>query len=106
MKTLEIKKIEVDGDCASVTFQGGAEIGADDFDLEQLGTDICYLSSFREMIMVAGTVTLKSGDSITDDFGGKPIFGKLRKDAIKTNMSITKESDYRDAFENKISGDF
>lgn len=101
MKSLQIKKIEVDGDCWSITFAGlKREIEKGDFDLQQLGVDICYISSFGDMIMVAGTVTLKAGDSITDDFGGDAIIGANRAEAIKKDFGAAYRPtvDYRDAF--------
>lgn len=103
MKTIQIKKIEVDGDCYSVTFDTREEISKTDYDLDQLGPDIAHLSSFGDMIMVAGKVTLKAGDSITDDFGGEPIIGENRKDAVKTDMgkAYRPHVDYRDAFQQK-----
>jgi len=103
METLKIKKIQVDNDCASITFDTREEIGKEDFDLDQLGTDIVYLSSFGDMIMIAGTVTLKAGDSITDDFGGEPIIGENRKEAQKADFGAAYRPtvDYRDAFQNK-----
>lgn len=103
MKTLQIKKIEVDGDCYSVTFNTRETISKEEFDLDQLGPDICYLSSFGDMIMVTGKVMLKAGDSITDDFGGDPIIGEIRADAIETDMgkAYRPTVDYRDAFQNK-----
>ena len=103
MKTLQIKKIEVDGDCYSVTFNTREEIGQEDFDLDQLGPDIAYISSFGDMIVVDGKVTLKAGDSITDDFGGEPIIGDVRKDAVKTDMgkAYRPTVDYRDAFKDQ-----
>lgn len=108
MKTLKIKKLEMDrgGDCYAVTFETREEIGKDDFDLDQLGSDITYISSFRDMVMVAGNVTLKAGDSITDDFGGEPIIGETRKDAEKKDFGAAYRplEDYRDAFQQKITG--
>lgn len=88
MKTLKITKIETDSDFSSVTFAGGVETDGTDFDLAQLGTDIAYINTGFGSIDVAGTVTLKVGDSITDEFGGQPIFGEVRKDATHINMSI------------------
>lgn len=88
MKTLRITKIETDSDFSSVTFAGGVETDGTDFDLSQLGTDIAYINAGFGSIEVAGTVTLKVGDSITDEFGGQPIFGAVRKEATHKNMSI------------------
>lgn len=105
MKTLKIKKVQVDvgGGCYSVTFETREEIEKDDYDLDQLGSDITYISSFSDMIVVAGNVTLKAGDSITDDFGGDPIIGANRKDAEKADFGAAYRPivDYRDAFQNK-----
>lgn len=100
MKTLKITKIETDGDFSSVEF-GGVETEGKDFDLEQLGTDIVFINCGFGAVQVSGTVTLKVGDSITDEFGGQPVIGAVRGNAIHKNMSIVKESDYRDAFLNK-----
>ena len=105
MKTLKIKKIEVDGDVAAVTFQMARGQYAEDYDLAQLGEDTSVLSSIEDMVMVSGTVTLKVGDSITDEKGGQPVLGVVRGEAQKINMSIVKESDYRDAFQQKHTGE-
>lgn len=104
MKTLQIKKIETDTEFSSIEFVGGVETDGSDFDLEQLGTDIVFISSGFGCVMVSGTVTLKAGDSITDDFGGEPVIGTVRREAIHKNMSIVKESDYRDSFAQKSTG--
>ena len=105
MKTLKIKKIETDTDCSSIEFVGGAETDGTDFDLGQLGTDIVFVSSGFGCVMVAGKVTLKVGDSITDDFGGEPVIGAMRGEAILKNFSTRSDSDYRDAFQQKFSGE-
>lgn len=103
MKILKIKKIEVDGDVAAVTFQKGRNDYFCDFDLNQLGEDVQILSTCEDMVMALG-VTLKVGDSITDEQGGQPVLGEVRGDAIQKNMSIVKESDYRDAYQEKHFG--
>lgn len=105
MTTLKIKKIEQDGDFYSVEFAGGIETDGSDFDLGQLGTDIVFINSGFGAVQVAGTVTLRPGDSITDEKGGSPILGEVRGNAIQKDMSIKKESDYRDAFRQKMTGE-
>jgi hypothetical protein len=101
MKTLKITKIETDNDFSSVTFAGGAETDGTDFDLSQLGTDIVYINAGFGSVDVAGTVTLKVGDSITDEFGGEPVLGAVRKDATHKNMSIF-EHRAEDAMKEKL----
>lgn len=104
MNTLKIKKIEQDGDFFSVEFENGFETEGDDFDLEQLGTDIVFINCGFGAVQVSGSVTLKAGDSITDEFGGAPILGAKRVENVQKNMSIVKESDYRDAYQEKHFG--
>lgn len=101
MKTLKIKKITTDNDFSSVEFVGDVETEGNDFDLSQLGENIVFINCGFGSVEVSGTVTLKVGDSITDEFGGQPILGAVRTDAIKKNMSIVAESDYRDTFSEK-----
>jgi len=105
MKTLKIKKIEQDSDFFSIEFERSVETDGSDFDLDQLGTDIVFISSGPGYVMVVGNVTLKAGDSITDDFGGQPVLGATRTENVQKNMSIVKESDYRDAFRQKMTGE-
>ena len=100
MKTLKITKIETDGDFSSVEF-GGVETEGNDFDLEQLGTDIVFINCGFGAVQVSGTVTLKVGDSITDEFGGQPVIGAVRGNAIKKNMSIVSAYSAEDAYKEK-----
>lgn len=104
MKTLKIKKIEQDTDFFSITFEGGFVTEGTDFDLDQLGTDIVFINCGFGSVSVAGNVLLKAGDSITNDFGGEPVLGEKRSENVQKNMSIIKENDYRDVFEQKQSG--
>ncbi len=104
MKTLRIRKIEVDGDCFAVTFAMNRGDYFCDFDLNQLGSDVQILSTCDDMVMAVG-VDLKVGDSITDQQGGQPVLGAVRGEAQPKNMSIVKESDYRDAFRQKTTGE-
>lgn len=104
MKTLQITKVERDGDIFAVTFALGWNQYASDFDLQQLGNDILVLSSIEDQVMVSGEVTLQAGDSITDEIGGQPVIGVNRQAVIVKDMSIRKESDYRDSFRQKMSG--
>lgn len=105
MRTAKITKIESDNECHSITFANQNDVEGGDFDLDQLGTDILFISGFGDMIMVSGCVTLKPGDSITDEFGGQPILGEVRGQAIKKDFSIKKDSDYRAAFHQKMTGE-
>src|ERR1700722_147547 len=99
MKTLLIKKIEVDSGCWSVTFQGARDLEKGEMDYDQLGKEICFISGFQDQIMVTGEVILKAGDSITDDFGGQPILGAVRREAVKADFGAAYRPtvDYRDA---------
>ena len=107
MKIAKITKIEVDNGVTAVTFGiNSRQNSPSDFDLEQLGSEMSFISEFNDMAMFNGETNLKVGHSITDEKGGQPIVGEVRGEAVKKSFSIVKESDYRDAFEDKNYGDF
>ncbi len=107
MKTLKIQKVEIcaeDENLVSVHFACPYNTYPEDFDLGQLGDVSQIGESTCGMVMVSGAVVLKAGDSITDEFGGQPIIGSIRTEAVKKNFAIKKSADYRDVFEAKFTG--
>lgn len=97
MKAAKITKIQRDGDFFSVYFDVQ---NPTDFDLAQLGPDFLFINEMGNSVD-GNNVTLKVGDSITDEKGGTPIFGEVRLDATTKNMSIVSDYSAENAYKDK-----